>query len=113
MPRNTDSRTSTKAVSVEVVARKIIFMRGHKVMLDSHLAELYHVETRALVQAIKRNLARFPTDFMFRLSPEEAAAMRSQFVIASRRNARYRPYVFTEHGALMLASVLKSKRAVE
>jgi hypothetical protein len=82
-------------------------------MLDSDLAELYQVETRALIQAVKRNMDRFPEDFMFQLSAEETAAMRSQFVTASKRNIRYQPYAFTEHGALMLSSVLKSKRAVQ
>ena len=65
------------------------------------------------MQAVKRNPDRFPDDFMFQLTPEEAAAMRSQFVTASKRNIRYQPYAFTEHGALMLSSVLKSKRAVQ
>lgn len=82
-------------------------------MFDRDLAGIYDVETRALVQAVKRNAERFPEDFMFQLTEEEAAGMRSQTVIASKRNVRYRPYAFTEHGALMLASVLKSKRAVE
>jgi hypothetical protein len=94
-----------------VIEHRIAMARGHKVMLDSDLAELYEVQTRVLVQAIKRNLNRFPSDFMFQLSRDEAAAMRSQFVIASKRNVRHRPYVFTEHGALMLSSVLKSERA--
>jgi hypothetical protein len=100
-------------VEVEVIERRISLARGHKVMLDSDLADLYQVETRVLVQAIKRNLSRFPADFMFRLSKEETEAMRSQIVIASKRNIRHRPYVFTEHGALMLSSVLKSERAAK
>jgi hypothetical protein len=82
-------------------------------MVDSDLAELYQVETRVLVQAIKRNLNRFPADFMFQLSRAETAAMRSQSVIASKRNVRHRPYAFTEHGALMLSSVLTSERAAK
>jgi phage regulator Rha-like protein len=81
-------------------------------MLDSDLAELYQVETRALVQSVKRNVERFPGDFMFQLTTEEADAMRSQTVIASKRNVRYRPYAFTEHGVAMLSAVLKSDRAV-
>jgi hypothetical protein len=100
-------------VGVEVIERRIAIARGHKVMLDSDLAQLYQVETRLLVQAIKRNLNRFPADFMFQLSAQEVAAMRSQIVIASKRNIRHRPYAFTEHGALMLCSVLKSERAAK
>ncbi len=99
-------------VPVEHIERRIYLIRGQKVMLDTDLASLYRVETRALVQAVKRNLKRFPEDFMFQLSPEEAEYMRSQFVIASRRNIRYQPYAFTEHGVAMLSAVLKSARAV-
>src|ERR1039457_3716035 len=98
---------------VEMVERRIHLIRGQKVMLDSDLAGLYQVEPRALIQAVKRNRDRFPEDFMFQLSTDETAAMRSQFVTASKRNIRYQPYAFTEHGALMLSSVLKSKRAVQ
>jgi len=100
-------------IEVEVIERRISMARGFKVMVDSDLADLYQVETRVLIQAIKRNANRFPADFMFRLSMEEAEAMRSQIVIASKRNLRHRPYVFTEHGALMLSSVLKSERAAK
>lgn len=100
-------------VPAEVIEQRIAIARGYKVMLDSDLAALYQVETRVLIQAIKRNKNRFPADFMFQLSKEEAAAMRSQFVIASKRNVRHRPYAFTEHGALMLSSVLKSERAAK
>jgi hypothetical protein len=107
------SSVGTRALVPVVVEHRIAMARGHKVMLDSDLAELYGVQTRVLVQAIKRNLNRFPADFMFQLSRQESAAMRSQFVIASKRNVRHRPYVFTEHGALMLASVLKSDRAAK
>jgi len=82
-------------------------------MLDSDLAELYHAPTKVLNQAIKRNRARFPDDFMFQLSLKEAEAMRSQIVTASRRNIRSRPYVFTEHGVAMLSAVLHSQRAVQ
>ena len=76
------------------------------------LAEIYRVETRALVQSVKRNIERFPEDFMFQLTTEEAEAMRSQTAIASKRNIRYQPYAFTEHGGAMLSAVLKSDRAV-
>lgn len=82
-------------------------------MLDSDLAELYEVEPRALIQAVKRNIERFPEDFMFQLGEDEAQMMRSQFVTASKRNIRYRPYAFTEQGVAMLSSVLRSKRAVQ
>ena len=82
------------------------------VMLSTHLAELYHVEPRALVQAVKRNADRFPEDFMFQLSAEETENLKSQFVISSWGGARRAtPYAFTEQGVAMLSSVLKSKRA--
>ncbi|MBI3480635.1 MAG: ORF6N domain-containing protein [Nitrosomonadales bacterium] len=96
----------------EMLAQRIHFVRGHKVMLDADLAMLYKVETRILVQAVKRNLRRFPSDFMFQLSDEEWAVLRSQNVISKGRGGRrYAPYVFTEHGALMLASILNSETA--
>src|SRR5690348_91049 len=88
----------------------------HKVMLDSELAEVYGVETRALVQAVKRNIARFPGDFMFQLNRDEASALRSQFVILEKgrgRYPKYAPYAFTELGVAMLSSVLNSRRAVQ
>jgi hypothetical protein len=113
MARNSTALKVIAQAPVELIERSIYLARGRKVMFDRDLADIYNVETRALVQAVKRNAERFPEDFMFQLSHEEAAGMRSQTVIASRRNVRYRPYAFTEHGALMLASVLKSKRAVE
>ena len=97
---------------VHVIERRIYLIRGQRVMLDSDLAELYRVETRALVQSVKRNIERFPEDFTFQLTTEEAEAMRSQTVIASKRNIRYQPYAFTEHGVAMLSAVLKSDRAV-
>jgi phage regulator Rha-like protein len=100
------------SVPVHVIERRIYLIRGQRVMLDSDLAELYRVETRALVQSVKRNIERFPEDFMFQLTTEEAEAMRSQAVIASKRNIRYQPYAFTEHGVAMLSAVLKSDRAV-
>lgn len=82
-------------------------------MLDSDLAELYHVPPKAFNQAVRRNPDRFLDDFMFQLTAEEAAAMRSQIVTVWRRNIRYRPYVFTELGMAMLSSVLDSKGAVQ
>jgi hypothetical protein len=100
------------SIPVHVIERRIYLIRGQRVMLDRDLADLYRVETRALVQSVKRNIERFPEDFMFQLTTEEAEAMRSQTVIASKRNIRYRPYAFTEHGVAMLSAVLKSDRAV-
>jgi len=101
-------------VPVEVIERRIYLIRGHKVLLSTHLAELYEVEPRVLVQAVKRNLERFPDDFMFQLSAREFADLKSQIVISSwggfRRAA---PYAFTEQGVAMLSSVLNSKRAID
>ena len=96
----------------ETIRQKIQIIRGQRVILDSDLAQIYGVSTRALNQAVKRNFHRFPSDFAFQLTLKEADSMRSQFVTASKRNIRYRPYVFTEHGALMAATVLNSEQAV-
>ena len=102
-------------IPVERVASRIYLIRGQKVMLDHDLADLYRVETRALVQAIKRNKERFPTDFAFQLSRQELTALMSQIVISNdRRGGRRKlPWVFTEQGVAMLSSVLRSKRAVQ
>ena len=100
-------------VSRERILQSILLIRGHRVILDADLAELYGVPTKVLNQAVSRNADRFPSDFMFRVIPQEAAIMRSQFVTASKRNIRFRPFVFTEHGALMAAMVLNSPRAVD
>jgi hypothetical protein len=113
MPIKMKSTLQRLPVRTELIERRIYLIRGQKVMLDTDLASLYRVETRALVQAVKRNSKRFPEDFMFQLSPEETEYMRSQFVIASRRNIRHQPYAFTEHGVAMLSAVLKSARAVQ
>lgn len=91
----------------------IFTVRGQKVMIDEDLATLYGVETRALNQAVKRNLSRFPVDFMFQLTKEEFENLKSQSVISSWGGRRKLPYAFTEHGAVMLASVLNSPQAVE
>ncbi len=96
----------------ERIESSILLIRGEKVMLDSDLAVLYGVETRVLVQAVKRNIERFPDDFMFQLNKEEADFLRSQIVTSSWGGRRYLPYVFTEQGVAMLSSVLKSDRAV-
>jgi hypothetical protein len=102
----------------DLIERRIYFMRGQKVMVDAHLAGLYQVPTKALNQAVRRNPERFPADFMFQLTPDEAEFLRSQIVTsngskAGRGGRRYRPYVFTEHGVGMLSSVLSSSRAVQ
>lgn len=100
-------------IPLEVIERKIFLIRGKKVMLDADLADLYGVETRSLVQAVKRNMDRFPFDFMFQLSQEEFESLRSQFVISKGKGGRrYFPYVFTEQGVAMLSSVLRSARAI-
>jgi ATP-dependent Clp protease ATP-binding subunit ClpA len=99
----------------ESIARRILVIRGHKVLLDAELAQLYGVETRALVQAVKRNAARVPDDFTFRLSEEEFASLRSQSVILKKGRGQHRkhlPYAFMEHGALMLGNVLRSPTAI-
>jgi hypothetical protein len=90
----------------ERVEQSILLIRGHKVMLDADLAKLYGVETRVLVQAVNRNLQRFPDDFMFQLSQEEARFLTSQIVISKRGRGgrRHLPYVFTEQGVAMLSS---------
>jgi hypothetical protein len=103
-------------VAVEFIDRRIYLIRGQKVMLDHDLAEIYGVETRALVQGVKRNIDRFPPDFMFKLSATEASALRSQYVILENgrgRYPKYAPHAFTELGVAMLSSVLNSKRAIQ
>ena len=101
------------AVPVEIIQSKIYLIRGRKVMLDLDLAALYGVETKILIQAVKRKLRRFPADFMFQLSKKEHANLRSQFVTSSWGGRRYLPFVFTEQGVAMLSSVLNSDRAVD
>lgn len=102
------------AVPAERILHSIHVLRGERILLDADLADLYQVETRVLVQAVKRNLGRFPGDFMFQLSEKEWADLKSQFVISSswggRRTA---PYAFTELGVAMLSSVLNSERAIQ
>jgi hypothetical protein len=88
-------------------------LRGQKVMIDSDLAKLYQVDTKVLNQAVKRNIKRFPDDFMFQLTKDEWGSLRSQIVTFEDDIRKYRPYVFTEHGILMLSSVLKSDIALE
>jgi ORF6N domain len=115
-------------IPVKRIEKHIFLIRGEKVMLSTHLAELYDVEPRALIQAVKRNIERFPEDFMFQLTWEEAFVLKSQSVILKEQanpssrsqsvtlkrgqNVKYLPYAFTEQGVAMLSSVLHSKRAV-
>ncbi|MDD5223411.1 MAG: ORF6N domain-containing protein [bacterium] len=110
-------KKNTHLVPTEIIENKILLIRSQKVMLDSDLAFLYGVETRVLNQAVKRNLNKFPKDFMFQLSREEAKSIRrsrSQSVILKPgHNIKYLPYAFTEHGAIMAANVLNSEKAVE
>ena len=99
----------------EVVMNKIYFMRGKKVMLDNDLAELYGVETKRLKEQVRRNIDRFPDDFMFELTKGELESLRSQIATSKkgRGGVRYLPMAFTEHGVLMLSSVLNSARAIQ
>ena len=99
--------------AVERIESLILTIRGQRVMLDSDLAKIYGVTTKQLNQQFRRNLERFPSDFAFELTNQELTQMRSQIVTASKRNIRHVPVAFTEHGALMLASVLNSPIAVE
>lgn len=103
------------SVDAAEVAKRIIIVRGQRVLLDTDLAALYGVPTRRLNEQVRRNQARFPADFMFRLKNNELGMNRSQIATGSgkHRNPRFMPYVFTEHGAIMAATVLNSPRAVE
>ena len=115
MPKASLQQASTSIVPGEFIERKIDLIRGRKLMVDADLAQLYQVETRVLLQAVKRNIDRFPDDFMFQLNSEEAESLRSQIVISNpgRGGRRYLPYVFTKHGIAMLSSVLSSARAIQ
>lgn len=98
----------------ELIVNKIYVIRGQKVMLDRDLAKLYDVETKRLKEQVRRNIDRFPESFMFELSDEENDSLRSQFATLKRgRHSKYPPFVFTEHGILMLSSVLNSKTAIK
>ena len=107
---------SKLCVPVEQITRTILILRGHRIIIDRDLATLYGVETRTPNQAVKRNTERFPEDFRFQLNAWEQAASRSQTVILNTgrgRNLKFLPYAFTEHGAIMAATILNSPRAVE
>ena len=103
------------AVSVDTLAARIHLVRGQKVMLDADLAELYGVPTKRFNEQVKRNIERFPVDFMFQLTNDEHESLRSQFATsnAGRGGRRYAPYAFTEHGAIMAATILNSPKAIE
>lgn len=106
--------TANAIVPVERIERAILVIRGHRVLLDADLALLYEVEVKVLNQAVKRNIERFPADFMFQLTKDEAEILRSQVVTSSSWGGRrYQPYAFTEQGVAMLSSVLRSPRAVQ
>lgn len=97
-----------------IIQQKIYVIRGEQVMLDSDLAEMYGMETKVLKQAVKRNINRFPSDFMFELTKEEFENLRSQIVTSNKRGGtRYMPYAFTEQGVAMLSSILNSDTAIE
>lgn len=102
----------TLVLPVERIERAILIVRGQKVMLDEDIAALYGVETKNLVKAMKRNLERFPLDFMFQLTLEDVENLRFQFGTSSWGGRRYLPYAFTEQGVAMLSSVLRSEQAV-
>lgn len=107
---------SNIAVAVDTVASRIVTLRGQRVIVDADLAALYGVETKRLNEQVRRNLERFPADFMFTLEQDEWEALRSQFATLKTgrgQHRKYLPYAFTEHGAIMAATVLNSPRAVE
>jgi ORF6N domain len=114
MAQATEKTDSLELVAAPAIEKRIFVVRERQVMLDEDLADLYGVETRRLIEQVKRNRDRFPEDFMFQLSKEEAAVLRSQIAISNGGSGgrRYAPYVFTEQGVAMLSGVLKSKRAV-
>lgn len=115
-----DQATTTPAASLplEAITHRIYLLRGQKVLLDADLAALYDVPTKRFNEQVKRNMARFPADFMFQLSDEEFAALRSQFATSNdqptgRGGRRYLPFAFTEHGAIMAATILNNPRAIQ
>jgi hypothetical protein len=115
VPHTKKLTTNDLAVSVQLIERRIYLIRGHKVMIDVDLAELYGVPTKRLNEQVRRNSKRFPADFMFQLTKVEAEALRSQFATSKvgRGGRRSLPYAFTEQGVAMLSSVLNSERAIE
>ena len=116
MPKRELQRLAKRPLPIQLIERRIYLQRGRKVMLDADLAELYQVPTKALNQAVRRNLDRFPEDFMFQLSKDELRNWKSQIVTSNpgtKMGLRKPPLAFTEQGVAMLSSVLKSKRAVQ
>ncbi|HTG91083.1 MAG TPA: ORF6N domain-containing protein [Pyrinomonadaceae bacterium] len=115
MPHKKKLTNKSLTVSIQLIERRIYLIRGHKVLIGFDLADLYGVPTKQLNQQVARNKKRFPGDFMFRLTKEEADALRSQFVTSNTRRGgrRYLPYAFTEQGVAMLSSVLNSGQAIE
>ncbi len=116
--RTTTSRQNSAALAAsEAIASRILILRGQRTILDADLAALYGVTTKRLNEQVRRNAERFPADFMFQMTNQELVILRSQFATSSERAAwggrRYAPYAFTEHGAIMAATVLNSPRAVE
>ena len=104
----------SELIPIETIATKILIIRGKKVLIDSDLAKLYAIETKGLKRAVRRNIERFPEDFMFEITKEEYDSLRSQFGTLKRgAHAKYLPYVFTEQGIAMLSSVLNSPQAVK
>lgn len=105
--------TKIQSVSRDIILNKIFIVNGYRILLDSDLAEMYQVETKVLNQAVKRNIERFPDDFMFQLGKEEWESLRSQIETSKPGGRRYMPYAFTENGIAMLSSVLTSKVAIK
>jgi hypothetical protein len=105
-------KTQTTPLSIDRIGQSIVVLRGHRVILDRELALIYGVSTGRLNEAVKRNVERFPSDFMFQFSAQEIENLRSQFATLSWGGRRYRPFAFTEHGAIQAANVLNSPRAV-
>ncbi len=113
--RPQDGKQMRALIPIEIIEKKIYLVRSQKVMLDSDLAELYGVSVKVLNQAVKRNISRFPNDFMFHLTKKENISLRSQFVTLKTgrgQHRKYLPYAFTEQGVAMLSSVLNSERAI-
>ena len=111
--RKIDIEISTKGLPEDIIENMVYLIRGQRVMLDSDLADLYGVETKRLKAQVRRNIKRFPDDFMFQLTKEEFDVLRSQFASSSWGGKRYLPYVFTEQGVAMLSGVLNSDRAIQ
>lgn len=110
------ARRRSGPVLVDAITRTILILRGQRVILDTELAALYGVTAKRLNEQVRRNIKRFPPDFLFRLTPDEVSALRSQFATSKSgrgQHRKYLPYAFTEHGAIMAATILNSSRAVE